>query len=128
MNGATVTGSSTIVGGVVGNVESGSVTIEGLQASYDTVTGSVTGAGYTGGIVGNVAASTSLELKNVSYTTGTVTGTSSRTGGFIGNAEGTITFSGTNKTDSSAMVTGANYNSGGIIGAEVKYCEWTPNI
>ena len=111
-----VTGSGDDIGGLSGDVYSGSVT---MSYSAATVTGGVYSGTGTGGLIGSVSSGSALTK---CYATGTVTG-NNRVGGLVGNNDGTIT-----KTYASGTVTGDSL-PGGLIGAStgtVTQSYWSP--
>lgn len=84
-NGA-ITNTSTRIGGLIGQINSGSsglttATISGCQVSNTNVTGN----GYVGGLIGEV--NELVSISNCTYTGGTVTSSDQYTGGLIGNIQ-----------------------------------------
>ena len=100
---ATVTGTSSGVGGLIGAIRKVSIT-----NSY--ATGNVTGTDDTGGLIGSVGYAGNNSITN-SYATGNVTGTGSAIGGLVG----TVEASGISESYASGNVSGASF-VGGFLG------------
>ena len=107
---ATVTGPN--AGGLVGVQDSGAIT-----SSYATgaVTGNLSGAYYTGGLVGKGGATTASTITS-SYATGAVSAIGNYTGGLVGG----FAVGGSVATSyATGAVTGTGTHSGGLVGAFV---------
>ena len=107
---ATVTGPN--AGGLVGVQDSGAIT-----SSYATgaVTGNLSGAYYTGGLVGKGGATTASTITS-SYATGAVSATGNFTGGLVG---GFAVGGSVSTSYATGAVTGTGTHSGGLVGAFV---------
>ena len=97
-----VTGNNNYTGGLVGYMNSGTLT-----NSYSQVV--VSGTGYAGGIIGYVNNSSNISTV---YSTGNVTGTGNYTGGLVGQLIGSTLTNGY----SLGSVSGTSYQ-GGIVGS-----------
>jgi hypothetical protein len=111
--------------GMLGNGNSGSITVTGCYH----ITGTVSGTGSnTGGLIGyNSNSSGTLTISNSYHTTGNVTGTS-YTGGLIGrNSNSDIS-----GCYSTGNVTGTNSNIGGLVGestgSDISGCHATGSV
>jgi filamentous hemagglutinin family protein len=107
---ATVTGPN--AGGLVGVQDSGAIT-----SSYATgaVTGNLSGAYYTGGLVGKAGATTASTITS-SYATGAVSAIGNFTGGLVG---GFAVGGSVSTSYATGAVTGTGSHSGGLVGAFV---------
>ncbi len=113
-----VTGTGSRIGGFIGR--SGSGTLDYCRH----ITGSVSGADDTGGLVGE----TSSSIINC-LTSGSVSGTGANTGGLVGNNSGTITNSHSTCTVNGTSNTGGlvGYNTG-IVGNFGSGCSFTGDV
>jgi hypothetical protein len=112
-----VSGGGDAVGGLAGDVYSGSLTMSYAAA---TVTGGIYSGEGTGGLIGSVSSGSALTN---CYATGNVSG-NNRVGGLVGNNDGTIT-----KSYASGTVAGDSL-PGGLIGAStgtVTQSYWSPS-
>ena len=111
MNSASVTGSSTNVGGIIGSA--GDSVFENL-VNTGTIAGTAENTeNNAGGLIGSLTNGT---LSGTSYNLGGVTGKGSNVGGLVGKASDATLGDGTNLIYNRLNVSGA-YNVGGIVGS-----------